>query len=92
MKSLGEGNVPRGHISPSLHMISYFSTLLPMEIDSETFERFRKRMKDTFNEEMTFEEAKHRHLELLDFFWLLAHKPPEEGEPPYEPPLPPWRQ
>lgn len=35
-----------------------------MEIDNAAFERFRKRMEVIFNDEMSFEEAKHRCLEL----------------------------
>lgn len=61
-----------------------------MPIDDQTIERFRQKMKDEFGEEMTFAEAKGRYLELLNLFWILAHKPPQEGELSYEPPPPPW--
>jgi hypothetical protein len=32
----------------------------------------------------------HRQRQLLHLYWILAHKPPEEGEPYRDPPPPPW--
>lgn len=61
-----------------------------MPITDETIERFRQMMKEKHGVELSFAEAKGRYLELLNLFWILAHKPPKEGEPPYEPPPPPW--
>ena len=37
----------------------------------------------------TLSDAKQRQRELLHLYWILAHKPPEEGEPYRDPPPPP---
>jgi hypothetical protein len=58
--------------------------------NDETFERFRQHMQEKYGEAMTPIEAKERYLNLLHLFWILAHKIPTEGEPPYELPFPPW--
>ncbi len=61
-----------------------------MQITDETIDRFRARMEADYDEVLSFAEAKGRYLELLNLFWLLSHKAPKPGEPPYEPPPPPW--
>ncbi len=53
-------------------------------------ERFRTLMRDKCGLELSLVDAKVRYLQLLNLFWILAHKPPQRGEPPYEPPTPPW--
>lgn len=63
---------------------------MPLKDEDQRVENFRRKMKEDYGVEMTFAEAKGRYLELLSLFWILAHKPPKEGEPPHEPPLPPW--
>jgi hypothetical protein len=35
-------------------------------------------------------EAKEELTRLRLLYWLLSHRPPAEGEEPYEPPTPPW--
>ena len=61
-----------------------------MTFSDETIERFRVRMKEEFGEEFSFVEARERYLELAHLFWILAHKAPRAGEPPHDPPPPPW--
>jgi hypothetical protein len=60
------------------------------EIGEESAERFRKLMKEECGVDLDAASAKTRYLPLLTLFWILAHRIPEEGDPPYEPPLPPW--
>lgn len=60
-----------------------------MSITDETIEHFREEMKERYDENLSFAEAKGRYLELLNLFWLLAHKPPKEGEP-RDIPSQPW--
>ncbi len=61
-----------------------------MPIMEETIERFRARMKADYGEDLSFADAKGRYLELLNLFWILAHKAPKVGKPLHEPPPPPW--
>ena len=61
-----------------------------MFFNDETVERFRVRMTEECGEALSFIEAKERYLNLMHLFWILAHKAPKEGEPPRDPPLPPW--
>lgn len=51
---------------------------------------YQQRMKDLYHEEISFNDAKARLRQLLHLYWVLAHRPPAEGEPPYTPPPPPW--
>lgn len=59
-------------------------------LGEEKVERFRRMLKEQYGEDASFEEAKGRYLKILNLFWILSHKPPEPGEPPYDPPPPPW--
>ena len=61
-----------------------------MAITDADIERFREQMKSRYHVDLSFDDAKTRYHELLNLFWLLAHKPPEPGELPYEPSSPPW--
>jgi hypothetical protein len=61
-----------------------------MEISDAKIERFRKRLKDEFGDELSFGDAKSRYLKILNLFWILSHKAPEPGEAPYDPPDSPW--
>lgn len=61
-----------------------------MPFDDDQIKRYQDRMKDRYGEEVSFEDAKHRLNQLLQWYWILAHRPPAEGEPPYSPPTPPW--
>lgn len=67
-----------------------FRQYLPMDIPDETFERFRVRLEEQFGEKLSFTDAKHRYLNMLRFFWILSHKLPTKGTPPFELPPPPW--
>lgn len=60
-----------------------------MPITDETIEHFREEMKEKHGEDLSFAEAKGRYLELLNLFWLFAHKPPKEGKS-RDIPSPPW--
>jgi hypothetical protein len=60
------------------------------KITDEAVENFRRMMKDDHGVDLDFVEAKVRYLQLLNLFWILAHRAPKEGDPPYEPPPPPW--
>ena len=46
-------------------------------------------LKEINIEDLSFAVAKGRYLELLNLFWLFAHKPPKEGEP-RDIPSPQW--
>lgn len=59
-------------------------------ITDEDVENFRNMMKEECGADLDFVEAKVRYIQLLNFFWILAHRAPKKGEPPYEPPPPPW--
>ena len=61
-----------------------------MQIDDETIERFRIRLKERYDEDLSFTDAKYRYLNLPHVFWILSHKIPADREPPYDLPLPPW--
>ena len=61
-----------------------------MHFKDEIFERFRQDRKQKHGEDMSFIEAKERYLQLAHLFWILAHKVPKEGDPPRDPPPPPW--
>jgi hypothetical protein len=65
--------------------------LAAMQIIDEQIENFRRRLEVEHGEVLSFGEAKGRYLAFLELFWLLAHEPPKEGEPPYRPPPPPWQ-
>lgn len=66
------------------------STIGFMPITDEQIERFRELMQTHHGVELSFDDAKIRYFELLDLYWILAHRAPEPGKP-YEPPPPPWR-
>ncbi len=61
-----------------------------MTVTDADIERFRRQMNARCGVDVSFADAKIRYFQLLNLFWILAHKPPEKGEPPYEPPAPPW--
>ena len=72
-----------------MHSAKYRTTLTGMPIDDAEVEDFRTRMQ-MLGHDMTPAEAKGRYLKLLNLFWILVHVPSADGEPPYEPPSPPW--
>lgn len=51
---------------------------------------FQRWMKAAHNEELSETDATFRYCEILSLYWMLAHKAPEPGEAPAEPPAPPW--
>lgn len=59
-------------------------------ITEESIEDFRRMMREEYRCDLDFDQAKVRYLQLLNLFWILAHRAPKPGEPPYEPPPPPW--
>jgi len=63
-----------------------------MPFTDDKVREYQRRAKELFGEEISisFEDAKERLRQLLYLYWILAHKPPAEGERPYSPPPPPW--
>lgn len=47
-------------------------------------------MKERHDIDLDFLSAKTRYLQLLYLYWILAHRPPNPNEQPYDPPRPPW--
>ncbi len=60
------------------------------KITDEKIEHFRQLMKKECGVDLDFVEAKVRYLQLLNLFWICAHRVPTDGEGPFEPPPPPW--
>lgn len=61
-----------------------------MPIPDDEVEAFRKLQEDASGEPMSFDDAREQFTRLRLLWWTLSHRPPEEGEEPYEPPPPPW--
>jgi hypothetical protein len=61
-----------------------------MPITHEQIERFRQTMKTDHGVDLSFDDAKIRYYELLNLYWILAHKAPEPGRPYTPPPPAPW--
>lgn len=62
-----------------------------MPINDEHVRDFQRRLTEMDpSVELSFEEAKQRYHELLHLYWVLAHRPPNEGGPKEHPPPPPW--
>lgn len=61
-----------------------------MKISDDEIKDYQRRMSTLYQEEISFDDAKERLHQLLYLYWVLAHRPPEEGETPYTPPPPPW--
>lgn len=62
----------------------------PFPFNDDEIKEYQERMKRLFDEELSFDDAKQRLRELLHLYWILAHRPPKEGESPCTPPPVPW--
>ena len=61
-----------------------------MHLADDEIKNYQERMEDLYDEELSFDDAKERLRQLLHLYWILAHRPPKEGKPPYTLPPPPW--
>jgi hypothetical protein len=61
-----------------------------MPIPDDQVDAFRRLQEDERGLPMSMEDARAQFTRLRFLWWSLSHRPPAEGDPPYEPPAPPW--
>lgn len=61
-----------------------------MSIRDKDVEGYRALIREIEGRELSFGEAKEEFTRIMHLWWIVRHRPPEEGEAPYNPPPPPW--